>query len=114
MTQALTEAQLRQKAIDIIITSNESSLSDTGTITSVSSSATNVTLKAANSLRKGLTIYNESTQIMYLKLGTTASATSYTSQLEAGDYYETPYGYTGIVDALWASANGSARITELT
>jgi len=85
----------------------------TGNSTNVASSATNVTLLAANTSRFGATIFNDSTSILYLKLGATASATSFTVKMDAGDYFETPYDYTGIIDGLWASANGSARITEV-
>lgn len=86
----------------------------TNTITSVASSASNVTLLAANANRLGATVYNESTAILYLKLGATASATSYTVQMGASTYYEAPYGYTGQIDGIWASANGNARVGELT
>ena len=86
----------------------------TGTASNIASSATNVTLLASNASRRGATIYNESTQVLYLKLGATASATSYTVQVGASAYYEVPFNYTGIIDGIWASANGNARITELT
>jgi hypothetical protein len=33
--------------------------------------------------------------------------------MDAGDYFETPYEYTGIIDGIWSSADGSARITEV-
>ena len=84
-----------------------------GNVSSVASSATSVTLLASNAARKGATIYNESTAILYLKLGATASLTSYSAQLVAGAYYELPFAYTGIIDGIWASANGNARITEI-
>ena len=86
----------------------------TATLSNVSSSATNVTVLAANTARLGASVVNDSTQVLYLKMGTTASTTSYTVKLAAGAYYEVPFGYTGILDGLWASANGSARVTELT
>ena len=83
-------------------------------VTSVSSSASNVTLLSSNASRVMATFFNESTQICYLKLGTTASATSYTVQMFPGDFFEVPRPtYTGQIDAIWASANGSMRITEL-
>jgi hypothetical protein len=44
----------------------------------------------------------------------TESATVYTLQMAAGSYYETPFGFTGIIKGHWASANGSARIVEYT
>lgn len=85
----------------------------TPTVATVASSATNVTLFASNSSARGRALFNESTQILYLKLGTTASATSYTVQMAANSYYEVPFGYTGRIDGIWASANGNARTTEL-
>lgn len=84
-------------------------------VTSVASSAASVTLLASNANRKQATIYNDSTQILFLKLGAIATNASYTVQLNANDYYELPSpAYTGIVDGIWAAANGNARITELT
>jgi hypothetical protein len=85
----------------------------TATLTNVASSATNVTLKASNANRQHLTIFNDSTQVLYVKWGATASATSYTVQIAPGGYYEFPQpAYTGIVDGIWAAANGNARVTE--
>ena len=63
-----------------------------------------------NAARKGATIHNDSTQILYVKFGTTASATSYTVKMVADAYYEVPFGYTGRIDGIWASANGNARV----
>jgi hypothetical protein len=90
--------------------------SGTATLSNVASSATNVTLLASNAARLGATIYNDSTQVLYVKFGTTASATSYVVQIAANGYYEVPGPavYTGRIDGIWASANGNARVTELT
>ena len=84
------------------------------TVSSVASSATSVTLLESNAARRMATIYNDSTQILYVKVGSaTASSTSYTTQLTPNAYYEVPFPVcTGIIDGIWASANGSARITE--
>lgn len=92
------------------------SLPTAGTATSsnVSGSASNVTLLSSNASRKGATIFNDSSSILYVKLGTTASTTSYTVQLPQNAYYEVPYSYTGNIDGIWASATGAARIVELT
>jgi len=89
--------------------------SNTGTFHTVASSATNVTILAANSNRIGATIFNESTQVLFLGLSATAaSATAYTVQMASNTYYEVPFGYKGIIQGLWASANGNARVTEMT
>lgn len=85
----------------------------TSVLANVASSATSVTIQAANANRLGLTIFNDSTALLYVKFGTTASATSYTVQVAAGGYYEVPLDYTGRVDGIWAAANGFARVTEL-
>lgn len=91
--------------------------STTGTITSVSASATSVTLLAANTSRLGATIYNDSTVDLYLALAATASTTAFTIKINTNGYYELPREgviYTGIITGIWASASGSARVTELT
>jgi len=88
----------------------------TATTSRVSSSSSNVTLLTANASRKGACIVNDSTQVCYVKLGAVASSTDYTVAMAAkgtvGSYFETPFGYTGQIDAIWASANGAAQITE--
>lgn len=86
----------------------------TSTLSNVSGSASSVTVLAANTSRLGATIYNDSTAVLYLKFGTTASTTSFTVKLQPDDYYEVPFGYTGTIDGIWASATGAARVTELT
>lgn len=85
----------------------------TTAVTSVAASATSVTLLALNAARRGATIYNDSSALLYLKLGATASTTSFTVKMAAESYYEVPTGYSGVIDALWASATGSARISEI-
>lgn len=89
--------------------------SSSSSVTSVASSASNVTLLSSNSARKNATFYNDSTQNCYLKLGTTASSSSFTILMQPNGYYELPisFVYTGQVDAIWAAANGNMRITEL-
>ena len=85
----------------------------TSTVARVASLATTQTLLAANANRNGAMIYNESTSILYLKLGATASLTSYTVQVLAGGYYEVPAYYSGIIDGVWAAAQGSCQATEI-
>src|SRR5581483_7434320 len=88
----------------------------TGTQTSVASSASSVTVLASNAKDRGATVYNDSTQVLYLLLvtGGTASTTAYSVQIGAGAYYEVPFRYTGALIGIWASANGNARVTEFT
>jgi len=83
-------------------------------VASVAASATNVTLLSANTERVGFAVYNDSTAVCYLKFGATASSTSFTVLLSGGSYYEyAGHGiYEGQVDAIWATATGSARVTS--
>lgn len=85
----------------------------TATTSNVPSSATNVTLLAANSNRLSASFYNDSTKDLYLKHGATASTSSFTVLMPARSFYELPFPcYTGIIDGLWATANGNCRVTE--
>ncbi len=118
----LTDAQLRASAVPVSLTST----TITGTVgtletrpaaaavTSVAGSATSVNLLAANTARRGAVVVNDSTAVLYVKLGETASATSYTYRLPAYATLELPDPvYTGRIDGIWASATGNARVTEV-
>ena len=85
-------------------------------LANVSASATSVTLAAANPSRLGLTIYNDSAATLSVKFGATASSTSKTVDVAPYGTYEMPQEapYLGVVDGLWSSATGAARVTELT
>jgi hypothetical protein len=83
--------------------------------TNVSASVSSVVLLSSNSNRLGATVWNDSTTAtLYLKLGTTASTSSYTVQVFPSGYYEVPFGYIGEIDGIWSAAVGAARISELT
>lgn len=86
----------------------------TATLANVASSATSVQLFAANPAARGRQVKNDSTAVLYLKYGTGASTTSYTVDIAAGGYLEFPAPcYSGVVHGIWASANGAARVTEV-
>lgn len=83
----------------------------TATSANVTGTGASVVLAAANAARKLLTVFNDSGVVAYVKLGTAASATSFTVKMVDQAYYELPAPvYTGAVEALWAS--GSVRVTE--
>ncbi len=99
--------------VDGSVTANPT-FPSSSSVTQVASSASSVTLKASNASRRGLSIFNDSTQTLYLKLGATASTTSYTVQVPSQGFYELPQVvYTGVIDGIWASANGNAYVTEI-
>lgn len=84
-------------------------------ITSVASANTSTSLLAANTARSGAYFFNDSTAILYLAFAGSASTTAYTVQIAAQGFFEMPIipVYTGAIFGIWASANGSVRITEL-
>ena len=85
-------------------------------VTSVNGSASNVSLLVSNTLRKAAYFFNDSTSVAFVKLGTTASATSYTVRMVPLSFVtiDLDPAYTGEVDCIWATANGAMRVTELT
>lgn len=88
----------------------------TATLSNVNDDSSNTSLLGSTSGRLGVIVYNDSTAILYLKYGTTASTTSFTVIIPAGGTWEMPRPiYTGAIDGIWsANASGAARITELT
>lgn len=106
-------------SVPVVVSSDQSTLpvkeirSASSSVTSVAASASNVTLLASNANRLAATIYNDSNSALYLKLGATASTTSFTVKMNRDDYYEVPGNYTGAIHGIWSVATGSARITEL-
>lgn len=89
----------------------------TGTESNVASTAAagGATILAANANRLGGSVYNDSTQILYLLVGAgTVSSTVYSVAMAASSYFEIPFNYTGILQGIWASANGNARVMEFT
>lgn len=111
-------------SLPVVIASDQSTISVTGTVSSsTSSSATrtdiarsnvNQTFLSANASRKGATIYNDSIVNLFIKFGATASTSDFIVRLSSQDYYEIPFNYIGRIDGIWPSNGaGSARITEL-
>jgi hypothetical protein len=83
---------------------------------SVSDTTTSATLISANTARKGATVTNTSTADLYIKCGSTASATSHNAIVKAGGTWECPFGYTGIITGVWATDpnTGAANTGEFT
>lgn len=87
--------------------------SATATTANVASNAASVQFLALNTARTGFLVYNDGSDNIFLKYGTTASATSFTVKIPAGGTWEDPFKYTGRIDGIWDVATGSARITEI-
>lgn len=87
---------------------------DTPTVTAVNDSATSVEILAANTDRKSAIIYNDSSEILYIKYGgTSASTTDYTYKIAAGAGWIVD-DYNGVIYGIWASdSTGKAMVTEI-
>src|SRR5574342_924446 len=93
--------------------------STTGTNSSVAGTTnSSTTLLAANSSRKGATIYNDNIPLtgatLNISLGATCTTTSFTIRMGQESYYEVPFDYTGIITCVFSAAAGNARVTEIT
>lgn len=90
--------------------------SSTGTLTSVAGTTSSSTqLLAANTSRRGVYIFNDSTATLYVGFNATVTTSSYTVQVPSNGFFEMPTApiYTGIIAGVWSAAAGNARITEL-
>lgn len=105
-------------AVVVVLSPNSPGLtatSSTGTESNVASSATDVTILASNTARKGASFFNDSGATLYLLNASGTSTTSlYSVQVGPGGFYEMPFGYTGVVKGFWTTAVGNARVTEFT
>jgi hypothetical protein len=87
----------------------------TAALSQVASSITSVSVLASNANRKYFVLVNDSTSICYVAFGASASSTAYSLRLPAnGSYTSDVPAYTGAVSAIWVSANGGLKVTEVT
>jgi hypothetical protein len=111
-TKVYVDETTHRLLVSAVITSDTSAPS-TSSVTSVGDTTSNVELLAANTSRKEAIITNDSTAVLYVAFGETATATNFTARLEQYGYVITQY--KGQINGIWASdAGGEARITELT
>lgn len=84
-------------------------------VSNVNDTNVSTQLLAPDSTRKGFSIWNDSTAVLYVLRGPgTASATNCSFSLAAGDYFESPDAVyaQGEIRGVWASdASGAARLT---
>lgn len=112
VTGPLTDTQLRATPVPVSGTFTSGS-TGTATVTSVSvGNGAAVTLSASNSAKQGVIIYNEG-GTLFVKLGTTASSTSYSYTLTTNSTLEIPSQYYGIVTARKNSGTTNVLVTEI-
>jgi len=90
--------------------------SATATITSTAISTSSFTIHNATTGRKGITIYNDSANVLYVAFANAATTSAYTFQLPSQTLYECPAPalYTGKITGISLTAAGNVRVTELT
>jgi len=91
-------------------TSANNSSSENIITDSLSTTATQIL--AANSNRKGLTVYNPLSSTVYLDGTNAVSTSSYLIPLPPNYYYEFPYNYQGALWGILASGAGSVQVRE--
>jgi hypothetical protein len=86
----------------------------TPTTTSVASSASSVTILAANANRKGISIANDSTYALRLSYATPASSANAFIVMQPGSFLwlDQQLIVGNIIYGIWESANGTAQVTE--
>jgi hypothetical protein len=104
----LTDAELRASAVPTVVPAR------TPTTTSVASSASSVTILAANSSRKGFSISNVSTAKLYLSFTNPATTTNAWIEVPAGAFLllDQQLIVGNAIYGIWTSTNGTAQVTE--
>lgn len=88
--------------------------SATSAATAVTATTTTGTILASNTARKGASVFNEGTAVLYLHLGASASLTVYTVQVASGGLFEVPFGFTGALTGITLTGTAVCRIVEFT
>jgi hypothetical protein len=84
---------------------------------SVASAVTSTTLLAANPQRKGASIFNTDANALCIDMtgGTATTTTRFHVRLTQNQYFEVPFGYTGLITGIWeADGAGAANVVEYT
>jgi len=103
----------RNFPVEGTITANPIRATTGGTGSTDFTSTSYGTIATANTGRLGCTIFNSGPGTLHVLLGTaTASTSVFTTRLSAGDYYEVPFNYTGLIGGIFATA-GTAEVTTL-
>lgn len=111
-----TTGQLNALSLDtagsLRVVSKKAAASTVTAVAAVSNSS--YTALAANSSRLGAFIFNNTNKTLHVKLGATASTSSFTTVLFAQAYWEAPVEYTGIIDVFSPSGtSGTVVVTEI-
>jgi hypothetical protein len=92
--------------------STNTQTSGTGTSLTNTLSTTASKIASSNTARKGLTIYNNLSAILYIDTLNAVTASISAVAIPPNAYYEYPYGYTGDVWGILSTGTGSVQIRE--
>lgn len=115
VTGPLTDTELRATPVPVSGTvSTTPVVATTSTVTQITSNGLNQTLLSPNSNRRQSILFFES-GIWFVKLGVTASATSFTYKIAASNTsIEIPSVWQGQIDVLCTTSGKLVDVTELT
>ena len=86
-------------------------LADNCSVVNITASLTEVSLQAANTLRREVIIQNNSNGILYVLCGAGVTATNYNWKLKRGDHL-TIDAFRGELRGIFTNAVGFAMVTE--
>ena len=83
-------------------------------VTALTASTTSQIIARPDDNRIGLLLYNHAPGALFLKLGNSATVTSFTVKIASGSYYELPLPvHSGTITGLHDAAGGHVMITLL-
>ena len=97
--------------IDAVNGIERGTLADNSTTINISGSLTEVTLMTANTLRREVTVQNNSNGILYLIRGGGVTATNYNWKLKTGDHL-TIDDFRGDIKGIFTNIIGFAMVSE--
>lgn len=106
--------QLADSSGSIVDPAQGTVVSRTPTTTSVASSSSSVTIINANANRRGISIANDSTQILRLSFNSPATTSNAFIVMQPGSFLllDQQLIVGNAIYGIWVSANGTAQVTE--
>jgi hypothetical protein len=106
--------QLADSSGSIVDPAQGTVVSRTPTTTSVASSSSSVTIISANANRRGISIANDSTQILRLSFNSPATTSNAFIVMQPGSFLllDQQLIVGNAIYGIWVSANGTAQVTE--
>lgn len=94
-------------------TTNPVSTTGKNTLVPLPTANTVVPLVTADATRLGMTLQNLGSRTVFVGFANTVSTSSYAIAIAAGQAYEFPVAYTGVLFAVSATASQSINVVEM-